>query len=200
MKTTSSNSRNIQIFSKGVSPWFWSKIGHFSIFSFQAIQARKMCFRIFQKEKTPFQAMKTRSLNSRKIEIFSKGVSPWFWSKIVHFSIFLFQAIQARKMCFRIFQKEKTPFQAMKTRSLNSRKIEIFSKGVSPWFWSKIVHFSIFLFQAIQARKMCFTIFQKEKTPFQDIKGRSLKSRKIVIFSKGLVYGFAPKFENFLFF
>ena len=166
MKTTSSNSRKIQIFSKGVSPWFWSKIGHFSSFLFWAIQARKMCFRIFQKEKTPDQAMKTTSSNSRKIQIFSKGVSPWFWSKIGHFSSFLFWAIQARKMCFRIFQKEKTPDQAMKTTSSNSRKIQIFSKGVSPWFWSKIGHFSIFLFQAIQARKMCFTIFQKEKTPF----------------------------------
>ena len=41
-----------------------------------------------------------------------------------------------------------------------------FSKGVSPWFWSKTGHFSIFLFYTIYARKMCFTIFYKEKTPF----------------------------------
>ena len=26
------------------------------------------------------------------------------------------------------------------------RKIEIFPKGVSPWFWSKISHFTIFSF------------------------------------------------------
>ena len=34
-------------FSKGVNPWFWSKNGHFSTFSFKAIQARKMSFTIF---------------------------------------------------------------------------------------------------------------------------------------------------------
>ena len=105
--------------------------------------------------------------------------------------MFLFQAIQFRKMCFTIFQKEKTPFQAIKTRSLKSCKIDIFPKGngFGPWFWSKIGHFCMFLFQAKQARKMCFTIFQKEKTPFQAIKTRSSKSRKIEIFPQGLVHG-----------
>ena len=33
-------------FSKGVNPSFWSKYGYFSIFSFQAIQARKISFKI----------------------------------------------------------------------------------------------------------------------------------------------------------
>ena len=35
-------------FFKGVNPSFWSKNGHFSIFFFQTIQARKMSFTIFQ--------------------------------------------------------------------------------------------------------------------------------------------------------
>ena len=34
-------------FSKGVNPWFWSKNGHFSTFSFEAICGRKMYFTIF---------------------------------------------------------------------------------------------------------------------------------------------------------
>ena len=111
--------------------------------------------------------------------------------------MFLFWAIQARKMCFTIFQKEKTPDQTMKTTSSNSRKIQIFFKGVSPWFWSKICHFSTFLFQVIQARKMFFRILQKEKTPDQAIKTRSSKSRKIESFPKGLVHGFGPKLAIF---
>ena len=36
----------------------------------------------------------------------------------------------------------------------------------SPWFMSKIGHFSIFLFLVIEAREMCFVIFWNEKTPF----------------------------------
>ena len=44
---------------------------------------------------------------------------------------------------------------------------------------------------------MCFTIFQKEKTPFWAIKTRSSKSQKIEIFPKGLVNGFNSKFSIF---
>ena len=40
---TSKNSH----FSKGVNPWFLSKNAHFSTFSFESIQARKMSFTIF---------------------------------------------------------------------------------------------------------------------------------------------------------
>ena len=133
---------------------------------------------ILQNQKKHFQAKKTKSLKSRKIEIFPKGlVSPWFLLKIGHFFILLFQDLQARKMSFTIFQKKKNTFQAIKTKSSNSRKIKIFSRGViSPWFWTKIGHFSIVLFQDLQARKMSFTIFQNEKTPFQAIKTTSSKS------------------------
>ena len=43
---------------------------------------------------------------------------------------------------------------------------------------------------------MCFTILYNEKTPFQHIK-KSLKSRKIEIFPKGLTHGFGPKMAIF---
>ena len=113
------------------------------------------------------------------------------------FPTFFFQAIYARKMSFTIFQNKKTAFQAIKTRCSKSRKIKIFFKGVNPWFCSKNGHFSNFSFQAIQSRKMSFTILQKEKTPFQAIKRRCEKSRRINIFPKGLTHGFAPKMAIF---
>ena len=49
---------------------------------------------------------------------------------------------------------------------------------------------------------MSFTILQNEKMPFQAIKTRSSKSRKIYIFLKGLTHGFCPKtaiFPTFFF-
>ena len=231
------------------------KIGHFSIFCVKVIQARKMCVTILQNGKTPFQAIKTRSSKKSKNGLFSKGVSPWFWSKIGNFSIFCFNLIQTRKMCFTILQNVKTPFQAIKTRSSKSEKIAIFPKGlvhgfgqklsffpnfflrqyrrgncvlrcsrtkkrrfrlrnknlkkwnnchfstgVSPWFCSKIGHFSMFCFKALQTRKMCFTILTNEETPLQAIKTRSSKRGKIAIFPKGFVHGFGQKlaiFPNF---
>ena len=40
---------------------------------------------------------------------------------------------------------------------------------------------------------MSFMIFESERTSFYDIKAGRLKSKKIKIFPKGLVYGFGPK-------
>ena len=116
------------------------------------------------------------------------------------FSTFSFEAIQARKISFTIFQNEKTPFQAIKRRSLKSRNIDIFPEEVNQWFWSKNGHFSKFFFQAIQVRKMSFTTFQNEETSFCAIKRRSFKSRKIDIFAKGLTHGFGQKMASFQFF
>ena len=123
-----------------------------------AIQARKMFFMIFQNEKSLFQAIKTRSRKSRKIDIF-----PWFWFKNGNFFQLFFQAIQPRKMSFMMFQNEKTPFQAIKTRSSKSRKIDIFPKQLTHGFGLKMDIVPTFFFQPTQARKMSIMIFQTKK-------------------------------------
>ena len=51
----------------------------------------------------------------------------------------------------------------------------------------------MFSCQAIKARKMCFTIFQNETTPFQTIKTRSSNSQTLKFFQQGLVDGFGQK-------
>ena len=112
------------------------------------------------------------------------------------FQIF-FQEIKSRTMCFTKFQNEKTPLQTMKKRTLKSRKINIFPKELTHGFGPEMAIFPSFIFQAIQDRKMSFTIFQNEKTPFQTIKTRSLKSRKIDIFPKRLTHGFGLKMAIF---
>ena len=148
---------------------------------------------IFYNKKKLFQAIKTTSSKAAKIDIFPKGLTHGFRPKIACFSTFLFQAIQARKMSLIILQNEKTPCQAIKTGSSKSRKIDIFPTELTHGFGPKMVVSSTFFFQAIQARKMSFMIFQNEKTPFQAIKTRSSKSPKIDIFPKGLTHGFRPK-------
>ena len=149
-------------------------------------------------QKNAFLGYKYKKLKKSKNCHFSKGVNPWFWSKSGHFSNLWFQAIQARKISLTIFQNEKTPFQAINTRSSKSRKIDIFFKGVNRWFRSKNGDFSNFSFQAIQASNISLTIFQNETTPFQAIKRRSSNSRKIDIFLMGLTHGFGPKMAIFL--
>ena len=111
--------------------------------------------------------------------------------------MFLFLAIEARKMCFTIFQQEEMPFQAIKTRSLNSGKIDYFPNGLTHGFGQKMAIFPTFFFYATYARKMSFTIFQNKKMPFYAIKTRSLKSRKIDYVPKGLTHGCGPKMGIF---
>ena len=132
-----------------------------------------------------------------KNESFSKGVNPWFWSKYGHFSNLFFKAILVRKMTFTIIQNEKAPLQAIKTRSSRIRKIDIFPKGLTHGFGINMAIFRTFFFSALQVRKRTFSIFQIEKTPFQAIKLRSSKSRKIEVFRKGLTHGFGPNMAIF---
>ena len=147
---------------------------------------------IFQNEKKVFYSINTRSSKSRKIEIFPKGLTHGFRPKMAIFPTFLFQAIWARKISFMIFQNEETLFQAIKTRSTKSGKIDMFPQGLTHGFGPKMAIFPTSFFQAIQERKMCFMIFQNEKKVFYSIKTRSSKSRKIDIFLKGLTHGFGP--------
>ena len=99
-------------------------------------------------------------------------------------------------MSFTIIQCEKTPFQAIKIRRWKSQKTDVFPKGLTLGFGPKMAIFPTF-FQPVQARKISLTIFQKERTPFQAIKTRCFKGRKINIFPQGLTHGFGPKMALF---
>ena len=169
----------------------------FKAFFVQAISVRKMCFTIFQNEKTPFQAIKTRSSKSRKIDIFPKELTHGFCPNMAILPTFFFHLIQVTKMSFTIFQKEKKAFQAIKTRSLKSRKTDNFPKRLSHGFGPNMAIFPTFFFRQYRLGKCFFTIFQIEKTPFQAVKTRSTKSRKIYIFPKELTHGFGPNMAIF---
>ena len=197
IKTRSPKTPKIDIFPKGLTHGFGPKMAIFQTFFFRQYRPRKCLLRYSREKKKPFQAIKTRSSKSRKIDIFSKGLTHGFGPKMAIFPTFFFQLIQARKMTFTIFQSEKTSFYAIKTRSSKSRKIDIFPKGLTHGFGPKVAIFPTFFFQAIQARKMSLMIFQNEKTPFQAIKTRSSKSQKIDILPKGLTHGFGPKISSF---
>ena len=112
------------------------------------------------------------------------------------FKTFFLGNIDLGNVFYDILERKMT-FQAIKTRSSNRRKIDIFLKRLTYGFGPKMIIFPTFFFQAIKTRKMCFTIFQNEKMPFQDLKTRSSKSRKIHIFLKGLTHGFGPKMAIF---
>ena len=98
---------------------------------------------------------------------------------------------------FQEILERKNAFVGYKNKKLKKSKIDIILKGLTHGFGPKKVIFPIFFSQAIQTSKMSFTIFQNEKMPFQPIKTRSSKSRKIDIFPKGLTHGFGAKMAIF---
>ena len=162
IKTRSSKSQNIDIFPKGLTHGFGAKMAIFATFFFRQYRPGKFLLR-YCSTKNAFLGYKKKKFKKSKNSHFSKRVNPWFSPENGHFSNFLFQAIQARKMSFTIFQSVKTFSQAIKTRSSKSRKIDSFPTGLSHGFGPKMAIFLTFIFQEIQARKMSFTILQKKK-------------------------------------
>ena len=128
-------------FSKGVNPWFLSKHGHFSNFFFLSNLGQENIFNDILKRNQAFLDYKKRSLKSRKIDIFSKGLTHGFGPRLAIIPTFFFKAIQKRKMSFTIFQNEKTPFYAIKRKKFKNSKNCHFSQRANPWFWSKDGHF-----------------------------------------------------------
>ena len=148
-----------------------------------------MSFTIFQNKKTPFQAIKTRSSKSRKIDVFPKGLTHGFGPKMAIFQTFFFQAVQPRKMSFTIFYNKKTTFQAIKTTSSKSRKIDIFP------------HFSTFFLGSIGQENVFYDIL-REENDFLGHKKKKFKQSNNWHFSKWVTPWFWSKnchFSNFFF-
>ena len=126
-----------------------------------------MCCTIFQKEKTPFVDDKSKTFNKSKIGIFSKGVRVHDFGQKLSISPLFYRRLNRRGKCVSRYFRA---FLGYKNKKFKKSKNGSFSKGVSPWFWSKSISFSILLFQAKNARKKCFTIFYKEKKSFYALK------------------------------
>ena len=155
-----------------------------------------MSFRIFQNEKTPSQAIKTRSSKSPKIGIFQKALTHGFGPKVPIFTTFFLGNIRQKHIFHDILNGENA-FLGYKKKKFKNPKSDIFRKGLTHGVGLKMAIFPTFFRLVIEARKMSFTILQNKKTPFQDIKTSSSKSRKIDISPKGLTHGFGPKMTIF---
>ena len=121
---------------------------------------------------------------------FSKGVNPQFLRKLAIFATSFFQAKQATKMCFTIFQNEKTPFQAIKTRSSKSQKIAIFLKGLTNCFGRKMAIFLTSFFWGNIGQENVFYDILERKNAILGYKKRRSKTRKIAIILKELTHFF----------
>ena len=146
-------------FSKGVNPCSWSKNGHFSNFVFSGNIGQADVFYDLVERKNAILDYKNKKVKKSKNWHFFKGVNPWFWSKIGHFSNFVFLSNIGQANVFYHILEQKNAFLAYKNKKEKSRKIDIFPKGLIHGFGPKMVIFSSLFFYAIYARKLSFTIF-----------------------------------------
>ena len=139
----------------------------FQLFLFRQYRPGKCLLRYSRTKKTLFYSIKTRSVKSRKIDIFPKGLTKAFRPRMGIFSAFflgnigqenVFYDILERKNTFlgyknKKFKKSKNwhfckgpmlLIQSYKNKKFKKSKNWDFSKGVNPCFWSKNSHFSNF--------------------------------------------------------
>ena len=148
-----------------------------------------MYFTIFKKKKMPFQAIKTKSSKSRKIDILLKGLTHGFGTKMANFP-------QTRKLSFKIFQNEKMPVQAIKTRCSRSRKIDILLKGLTMVLVQKWPFFQLFSLCNIGLENTFYDILER-KNAFVIYKNKKFKKSKNFHLSKGVNPWFWSKNAHF---
>ena len=136
-------------FCKRVNRWFWSKIGHFSIFLFLSVIGQENVFYDILERKNAFLNYKNSIFKKWKNCDFCQGINPWFWSKIGHFSMFFFLGSIGHQNVFYDILERKNSFYGYKNRKLKKWKNWDICKGVIPWFRSKLAFFPSFFFNAI---------------------------------------------------
>ena len=103
--------------------------------------------------KNAFLGNKNKKFKKSKNWHFSRGVNPWFCSKIGHFcNLFFLDNIGYENVFYDILER-KNAFLGNKNKKLKNSKNWHFSKGVNRWFCSKIGYFALFLFRQYRRRK-----------------------------------------------
>ena len=147
MKTSSWNSRKIDIFPKGLTHGFGPKMAIFATFLLGNIGRENVFYHIVERDNA-FLGNKKKKLKKSKNWHFSKGVNPWFWYKNGHFSNFFFLGKIGQKNIFYDILERIKAFVEYEKKKLKKSKNCHFSKGVNPWFWYQNGHFSNFFFLA----------------------------------------------------
>ena len=120
-----------------------------------------------------------------------------FGPKMAIFPKFFFRQYRQGKCLLRYSGTKKHLSRLQKQKSSKSRKINVFPNWITHGFGPKMTIFPNFFFRHYRPGKCLLWYFRTKKRPFEALKTRCSKSRKIDIFSKGLTHGFGPKMAIF---
>ena len=146
------------------------KLKIFHGFIFRKIDKENVFDEILHRKKAFLDIKKINFKNSKKLH-FSKGVSPWFSSKIWDFSFFYFWKSRREKCVWRYCQSKNSLFRLKKTLILKTRNKCIFPKGLVHGFGQKIdFFFHLFVFRQNKQGKFVWRRSREQKKCFQTIK------------------------------
>ena len=121
----------------------------FFLFFFKGKIGQENVFYDIVERKKAFLGYKNKNFKKWKNCHFSKEVSPCYWSKIDHFSIFFVKGNIGQDNVFYDILDRRNAFLGYMNKKFKKWKNCDFWKWVNPWFWSKIGHFSKFFPKAI---------------------------------------------------
>ena len=146
---------------------------------------QKNVFYDILKQKNAFLSNKNKKFKGAKNWHFSKGVNPWFWSKMAIFPSFFLGKIGQENVFYDILE-QKSAFLSNKNKKFKGSKNWDFSKGVSPWFWSKIGNvFHCFILGKMDQENVFYHSIERKNASL-GYKNRKLKKSKNWDFSKGV--------------
>ena len=160
-----------------------------------------MCFTIFVERKNSFLGYKNNKFKKSKNWDFSKGVNPWFWLKIGHFSIVFFLCNISQENVFYDILERKNAFLGYKNKKFNYSKNWHFFKRLTHDFGPKLAIFPTFFSRQYRPGKYLLRC-SRTINVFLGYKNKNFKKSKNWLFSKGVNAWFWSKnghFSNFFF-
>ena len=154
-------------------------------------------FSAILERKNNFLGYKNKKFKKSKNWHFCKGVRPWFLSNVGHFSNFVIFKQYRQEKCVVWYPRiKKNNFLGYKYKKFKKSKNWHFSKGVSPWFCSKIglslgfgpklAIFPPFFFRQYRPGK-CVVWHSRRKKQQSRLKNQEvLKVQKVTFFQRGL--------------
>ena len=121
----------MDIFPKGLVHGFGLNMAIFPPFFLRNIGQKNVFYDILERKNASL-GYKNKKFKKWKNTPFSKGVSPWFWSKIGHFSNFFFLGNIGQENVFYDILEQKNVFLGYKNKKFKKSKNAHSSKGVSP--------------------------------------------------------------------
>ena len=116
-------------------------------------------------QKNAFLSYKKKSSKSRKIDIFSQRINPWFFfQKWPFFQLFFLGNIGQQNVFYDILERINA-FLSYKNRKFKKSKNWHFLQGVNQWIWLKMAIFLTFLFRQYRPAKYLLRYSRTKKTP-----------------------------------